>query len=151
MKKAATIKVRVIETARSDAGNAGADAILKRTLTEGVDHLYALRTERLAAQHAVDLLEEREKAIRANIENLLRDAKLDGHAGKHARAYFQRIQVPQLVDDEVFLKWASRKANRDVLKVGVNNEAWRARLADGVTVPGTEAFLKETLAVKGVK
>lgn len=147
----AKVKTKVIETARSDAGNAGADAILKRTLTEGVDYLYAVRTERLAAQHAVDLLEEREKTIRANIEKLLRDAKLDGYAGEHARAYFQRLQVPQLTDDEAFLKWASQKKNRDVLKVGINNEAWRARLADGVKVPGTEAFLKETLAVKGVK
>lgn len=124
---------------------------LNQLLAQAVDELHARRVERLAAQKAVDALEDQEKEIRTNVEGLLRQLKLDSAQGQRAQAYFTRIQVPQLVDDEAFFEWARKKANRDVMKVGVNNEAWRLRLADGVKVPGTESFLKETLQVKGTK
>lgn len=116
-------------------------------LGQAVDELWTAREARLKAQHAVDRLEEGEKELRSKVEALLREAKLDGAKGKLANAHFRRLQVPQLVDEEKFLKWAQKPDNRDCLKVGVNNEAWRARLGEGDKVPGVDSFIKETLAI----
>lgn len=126
-------------------------ASLNLLLARAVDELHTKRTARLALQKQVDDMEAAEKDIKANVEGLLRELKLDGAHGEKAQVYFTRLQVPQLTDEEAFFAWGRLKANRDVMKVGVNNEAWRLRIADGVTVPGTESFLKETLQVKGVK
>ena len=124
---------------------------LAGTLAVAVDNLHTLRTERLAAQKAVDRMEEQEKELRAQVEASMRALNLDNVHGERAQVYYTRIQVPQLIDDEEFLNWAKRKANIDCLKIGVNHEAWRLRFADGELAPGTEAFLKETLQVKGLK
>lgn len=116
-----------------------------------IDQTWELRAKRLAAQRAVDAMEEEEKALNEQIGEALRASKLDGAKGKAATAAFRRTQVAQVVDEDALLAWGKLKANRDVIKVGVVGEAWRARLADGVKVPGVEAFLKEQVVLTKVK
>ena len=112
-----------------------------------IDTTWELRAKRLAAQRAVDAMEAEEKALNEQIGEALRKAKLDGGKGKAATAAFRRTQVAQVVDEDALLAWGKLKANRDVIKVGVVGEAWRARLADGVKVPGVETFLKEQVVL----
>jgi hypothetical protein len=112
-----------------------------------IDRAWTYRAARLEAQRDVDRLKEKEDEMHAEIGAALRKAKLQGGKGVLASAGFRRTQVAQVVDEEAFLAWGKLKANRDCLKAGVVGEAWRLRLAEGVEVPGVEAFLKETVVL----
>ena len=116
-------------------------------LGELIDSVWEMRQKRLTAQREVDKLEEEEKTARAEIGVLLRVGKLEGGKGKLATAAFRRTTVAQVVDEEAFLKWAMKKANRDCLKVGVIGEAWRLRLAEGDAAPGVDKFTKEEVVL----
>jgi hypothetical protein len=114
-----------------------------------VDTLITQQEQRLGLQRRVKTMKEDEDELALEIVKLLHDMKLDGAKGNAGSVGFRRLNVPQLVDETAFLKWvqARMQERKDMLKIGINNEAWRERVADGVKVPGVEGFVKETLGV----
>jgi hypothetical protein len=116
-----------------------------------IDEAWTLREKRLTLTREADAIEAREKELKATIEGTLRDMKLDGAKGHQAVAAIKRTLVAQITDEDAYLKWASLKANRDCLKVGVVGEAYRERIAAKVKVPGVEPFTKEDLSLTKAK
>lgn len=112
-----------------------------------IDQTYTVRAKRLGAQHMVDDMKDEEAGLTKRIMELLRDAKLEGAHGKKGRATINRTFVPTLTDADEFLKWGKKKGNEDMLKIGVDAAAWRARVAEGVKVPGVESFCRESISI----
>ena len=116
-----------------------------------IDDLILTREQRLMAQRTVDGMKEQEDALKADVVKELHKQKLDGAKGGNGMVSFKRLNVPQLVDEAKFLKWALKDENRDCMKVAVFAEGWRARLTAGVKVPGVDTFIKEDLTVTPAK
>lgn len=112
-----------------------------------IDMAYRQRDARLKMEREAAELKASEDEMKAEIAARLRSGKLESAKGKEGVASFRRSVVANIVDEEAFLAWARKPANRDVLKVGVVLEAWRARRGDGIAVPGTEPFAKEDLTL----
>ena len=112
-----------------------------------IDALYEARANRLALQKEVDALKKVEELNTAIISASLRAAKLEDAAGEVARFELKRAYVPQVVDEEALLDWGKLKANRNSIKVGIVTDKWKLIVAGGDTVPGCEAFLKETVSL----
>lgn len=98
-------------------------------------------SEQMAAlkQEDAQLRQEIFRAMKASSAEVTETAK--------ASAQIRRSTVAQIDDEQAFFDWAKLKANRDVLKVGVVGDAWRARLQSNVKVPGVSPFTRETLYV----
>jgi len=120
------------------------------TLSKLIDKLWTARSERLAAMKAIERMKSAEEDIRREIIDALHAASLTSASGKAGAVALKRSQVAQIVDEDALLKWGSRKANRDVIRIAVINEAWRLRAADGIEVPGVQGFTKEELKLSKV-
>lgn len=118
-------------------------------LTDLIDSCWATRQKRMALAKEVEALEKNEKLMRDDIGMMLRAAKLDNAQGAVATGFVKRTSVATIIDEDKFLKWGALKANRDVLRVGVVTEGWRARLISGVKVPGVDTYLREDIVVTG--
>ena len=121
--------------------------LLPKQLQKDVDNLFALRAKRLTLQRQADAIKDDETMLAEAVLTSLHTLKLDSVRTQTATASIRRTVVAQLVDEASFLKWAQKPANRDCLKVDVHGDAFRARLKDGVKVPGVTPFTKEALTV----
>lgn len=115
-----------------------------------IDEVHTLRAKRLKAEKRIAEQKAEEDALRARIAEAFREADLNEFQGDTGRCYFKRTVVGTVVDEKAFLAWAKGK-NANVLKVGVNGDEYRARLAAGVEVPGVEQFIREDLTIGEAK
>jgi hypothetical protein len=105
-----------------------------------------------------DELTARLKPIKDQIESL-RDtlineftaAELSSTTASGLRVTRTQSTVPNLIDPLEFFKFASKKANWDLLTKKVATEAWRERLEAKKPVPGTEAFNRVGISVTRIK
>lgn len=111
-------------------------------LGKEIDKLYVMRAKRLAVERKADEMKEQEKALAETIQKALLDSKSEGTKGKAANFAITRSEVPTLVDFDAFWEWAKKKSNRDVMRVSVVTDAWRARHLEGKEAPGVKAFTK---------
>ena len=120
------------------------------TLGGCIDSLYMLRTKRLAVQRQVDALKANEHELTTRILQLLADAEMDGAKGKRATCSVTKLITAQVDDWEKLYKYISQEGAYDLLQRRVNDAAYRARLDDGIFVPGTQSFPVEKLSLNKV-
>lgn len=89
----------------------------------------------------------RDKAVelREDLFALFGKAKLDGLKCKHGTFSIVATTYPDLEDKEALLRYAKLKGNADLLTVGLNSKAWRARLDAGKAVPGVKEGERKSL------
>lgn len=62
----------------------------------------------------------------------------------------KRTTSPRLVDFKKFIAYVTKRKAWDLLQKSVSSPGWRERAADGVAVPGVEAFNNVSIAVQRV-
>ena len=118
---------------------AASKAAKQPTLEEMIERAYGLGV-------MIAKLDAEREELRAKIAAALPPGTGAVKAG-NAQAQMRYSVVPQIANEAAFLKWALLKANRDVLKVGVVADAYKARVTAGVKVPGIEPFNRSTLYI----
>lgn len=122
------------------------------TLGACVDAAYKLRAKRLELQKEVDAVKSEEEEIKNYIINTFTKTDIEGVKGKVATAGIIRKTVAQVGDWEKFQKYIIKeeKAGRpafDLMQRRVNDAAYRARLENGVVIPGVEPYNVTTLSL----
>jgi hypothetical protein len=105
----------------------------------------ALINESLALSEQMNALKARNDELRKAILAELKATDTEIVETPRATAKLRRTTVAQIDDEPAFLEWALLDGNRDMLKVGVVGDAWRARRTSGVEVPGVTSFTREDL------
>lgn len=116
-------------------------------LGEAIDLLYKLRAERLEAQGKVDEMKAKESALHDHILNSFEKSELEGGKGEVASASVKRTTTMRITDWEAFYKYVAENGAFDLLQRRGNDAAFRARLEDNLTVPGTEPFQVVSLSL----
>lgn len=120
------------------------------TIGKLIDRLYVLRTRRLEASRKVDEMKERELALQEEIQASLKKSKLEGAKGVLASVSISRSTVAAVGDWGEFHAYIAREGAFDLLQRRVNDAAFRARLEDGVAVPGVSPVEVLKLSVNKV-
>lgn len=123
---------------------------IPKTLGACADRVYELRAKRLAAQKAVDLIEEEEKAIKEHLINNLPKSEASGVAGKSARVTVVTKEVPQVKDWDAFYKHVKKTGDFDLFQRSISKAAVQARWDMNKKVPGVESFDAVTLSITKV-
>lgn len=111
------------------------------------DRLYELKTNRLAAQKAIQVLEDEEKALKNHIIDTLPKSESSGVAGKVARVTVITKQVPQLADDDKFYAYVTKTKRFDLLQKRLSSAAIEEIWETGKEVPGVEHFQVVSLSL----
>lgn len=115
------------------------------SLGDRIDNLCELRDKRLAAQRAVDALEEEEKKLAEVVKQELQDKNLTTSAGATGRITLQAKEVPRVDPkkwNDVFAAIAKGK-HWELLTKRINNEPWREQHP---TLPGVTSTTVVTLS-----
>lgn len=116
-------------------------------LGELIDEVHAARAKRLEAQQAVDDMKSHEEKLKKEIILLLKDAAAEGATGSTANARITKKVVPAVKDWAALYQYIQSTQAWDMLDKRCNAAAFRARLDDGVEVPGVEAYEVEDLSI----
>ena len=116
-------------------------------LGELIDEVHAARAKRLEAQQAVDEMKSHEEKLKKEIIALLKDAAAEGATGSTANARITKKVVPTVKDWAALYQYIQSTQAWDMLDKRCNAAAFRARLDDGVEVPGVEAYEVEDLSI----
>ena len=86
-------------------------------------------------------------ALREHLLGTFKKDELQGAKGAGLSLAIVKSTVPTMEDFKVFLKFAMKKGNEDLLQNSVNTPAWRERVAEGIHVPGVGTYDRVTLRV----
>lgn len=116
-------------------------------LGEMIDAVHALRAKRIEMQKQVDEVKADEERMKREIIALLKDAAVEGATGGEANARITKRVVPTVKDWSKLYQYVRDNDAWDMLDKRCNAAAFRARLDDGVEVPGVEAYEVEDLSI----
>ena len=116
-------------------------------LGEMIDAVHALRAKRIEMQREVDEIKGNEERMKREIIALLKDAAVEGATGQAANARVTKKVVPTVKDWSALYQYIRDTDAWDMLDRRCNAAAFRARLDDGVQVPGVEAYEVEDLSI----
>jgi hypothetical protein len=123
---------------------------MPKTLALCADELYKTREARLAAQKAVDALQEKESAIKEHLINNLPKSDASGVAGKLARVTIVTKVIAQVKDWDVFYKYVKKTGAFDLMQRRLTDTAVKERWDNGKEVPGVEPFNAVTVSINKV-
>lgn len=106
------------------------------SLGECIDLLYKMRQTRHQLQAQVDDLKKDEANLRAHIQEHFDDAQVQGARGKLASCNIIHNVVAQVTDFEKAVIWIAKKKEYDLLYKRISDNAYRARVEAGISVPG---------------
>lgn len=109
--------------------------------------LAKVRRAKAQAEAKVQPLAERESALREHIMNTFAKDDIGGARGSGLSLSIVTTKSPKISDWSLFLPFAKKKGNDDLLNRAVNSAAWRERAESGVIVPGVEVFTNVSLRV----
>jgi hypothetical protein len=117
-----------------------------------IDALYELRAKRLEAQKAVDITKALEKQYEDHILNTFTKMELNGAKGDMATAGVSKGTVYQISDWDLFTEYVAANNAWELMRKQPTAGACAERFANGVEIPGIEAFqqIKLTLNKAGV-
>jgi hypothetical protein len=118
-----------------------------KTLAGKADLYYTLREKRLAAEKAIALVEEEEKALKADLINSIPKSEATGVAGKLARVSVTSKKTPQVKDWVAFHAYVKKNDAFDMMGKTIKKEAIEDRLEKGVKMPFIEMFNVLSLSV----
>lgn len=114
---------------------------------EVIDHLYALRAERLALSKIVDDKKRLETKLRGIIISRLKIAELDGGKGKTVTASITRDLQARVTDWPKFWDYCVENNASDLVQKRPAILAIKARWEDGTSIPGLEPVEVEDLSL----
>jgi hypothetical protein len=113
---------------------------IPKTLGAVVDLFFLTQQKRLAAQKAVDKIEEQEKFLAQYlIDNVSREDS-SGVSGKIAKVKINKRDVPTVRDWDAFYKYVLKTKDFSLLQKRVGEGAVKERWDNGKEVPGVEPF-----------
>jgi len=122
-----------------------------KTLGACIDELYRQRTARIELQRKADDLREKEHLLEQHIRGLLAAQGLESSRGKAATATVTTRTIGSVVDWARLFAYIKKTGNFDLIQRRINDTAFRARLDDGVEVPGVEAITVQSLSLTKAK
>lgn len=121
------------------------------TLAECADQWFLARERRLAMQKEVDLLEEKEKQLKAYLIDNLPKSHASGIAGQLVQVHIKLKHRPTVVDKEKFYAYIKKKNAFDLLGAAPLASGVRARWEAGEQVPGVKRYSYKDLAYSALK
>jgi hypothetical protein len=112
---------------------------MSQDLGSTIDQLYELREQRLALDRKVKEMKEEEVRIREQIFELLAAAGLKRASGGIATAGITVKVVPLVEDWDLVHDYIRKTGEFDLLEKRIGKTAWRARVEDGIDIPGVSA------------
>jgi hypothetical protein len=114
---------------------------------EVIDHLYELRTERLALGKKVDDMKRLEAELRSIIISRLKLAELDGGKGKTATASITSDKQARVVNWAEFWDYCVENNASDLVQKRPAILAIKARWDEGEDIPGLTSIEVEDLSL----
>lgn len=115
------------------------DYLSNLPLGDLIDVMYTRRAVRLAAQKTVDEAKALEDIAKLELISKLQSINLAKASGHLATASIKAIQMPGVVDWDLFYDYIRRTGRFDLLHKRVSELAWRDTLAAGELIVGTVA------------
>ena len=119
----------------------------KLPIGEVIDHLYALRAERVVLNKKVDDMKRLEAKLRGIIISRLKIAELDGGKGKAATASITTDKQARITNWTEFWDYCVENNARDLVQKRPAILAIKARWEDGTDIPGLEPVEVEDLSL----
>ena len=123
----------------------------KLTIGEQINQLYhtdlvveGIRAQLAAAKAEYDTME-------AIMLSSVADVNLDGAKGSQARVDVARTESVSISDWEKFTGFVRKTSGFDLFQRRITVKAWRERVEQKVSVPGTELFVKKSLKLTAVR
>lgn len=120
---------------------------LPKTIGGAIDLMYKVREARKAMQRKADDEKAQESLIEVAIFERFGKSELEGARGKAAQASITRKDVYNVDDFEAIWKYAVKNDAPDLFRRQLVNDAVRARLDAGKTIPGMSVFTKVGLSL----
>jgi hypothetical protein len=120
------------------------------TIGQLADQLYTLRTKRLAQEKKAETMREQERALEQQALVELQHANLTKASGRKATISRTTRTAFSVVDWDATLGWIRKRRAWDLLHRRVAQEAARARIENGVSVPGLDAVHTTVLSITKV-
>ncbi len=111
--------------------------VFPTTMGECIDQLYTMRAARLALEKEATAAKAKEEALRIHIIDTFGADNLNGAQGSIASASISPDIQPQVLDWPLFYAYIKENDAFDLLERRIGRLAYKARLDDGVEVPGT--------------
>ena len=113
-----------------------------------LDQLATLRIMRDESAAAAKVAKDACDKLEEQLLNSLLDSGLETTGNANLLVSVKRTDVPQVDDWAAFWKFVVANDAGDMVQRRISSPAWKARVADGVTVPGVTVFKKIELAVR---
>jgi len=115
-----------------------------------VDHWWATKEKRLAADKVAAALKEEEQRAQATILEEMQKQEITSIGGKLVGVRLKTDTVPVAKDWDAIFQECQRTGDFSILQRRLSAEAVKERWQAGVDVPGVEAFPIYKLAKQGV-
>ncbi len=112
-----------------------------------VDEYHDLRELRLQLDKVVNAMKAEETRMTNHIIDNLDKTQEGGAVGRRFKAIVRTETVPQVEDWTEFYAYIKKKDAFDLLNRAINKAAFKARMEEGIKVPGTGTFNAVKLSV----
>lgn len=115
-----------------------------------IDLVFSLREHRKLLETRAGMIKEDERRITEHLIQRMTKHELNALSGKRAKCSISRTSVASAEDWDVVNDWIQKTGSWDIRNKALNQAALRARLDDGVEIPGLKWFQQVKLNVRKI-